>query len=141
MENIQKQIMQDSITFLKEKNKDGRATLTGLLSLMKNKALDLKVDVLDDATSISTIQKFIKQLEDELDAFKQANREDRVTTLTYQLDLVKKYLPTFLTSDEIKEIILSLPDQSVKCVMPYFKQNYTGKVDMGLVSKVIKSLS
>ncbi len=141
MENIQKQIMQDSITFLKQKNKEGRATLTGLLSLMKNKALDLKVELLDDATAISTIQKFIKQLEDELEAFKQANREDRVVTLNYQLELVKNYLPTFLSEQEIKEIILSLPDQSVKCVMPYFKQNYTGKVDMGLVSKVIKSLS
>ena len=42
--------------------------------------------------------------------------------------------------DEIKNIILELPDKSTPSVMKHFKQNYNGSVDMKLVSDVLKSL-
>ena len=45
-----------------------------------------------------------------------------------------------LENDEIKEIILSLPDKSIPFVMKYFKQNYNGKCDMRNVQEVLKSL-
>ena len=57
-----------------------------------------------------------------------------------QIEIAKKYLPKMLENDEIKEIILSLPDKSIPFVMKYFKQNYNGKCDMRNVQEVLKSL-
>ena len=41
---------------------------------------------------------------------------------------------------QIKAIILGLEDKSIPAVMKYFTTNYDGKVDMGLVSKIARSL-
>ena len=45
-----------------------------------------------------------------------------------------------LDENEIKTIILSLPDHNIPTVMKHFKQNYAGKVDMAKVSSVLKTL-
>ena len=41
---------------------------------------------------------------------------------------------------EIRSIIDKLEDKSIPAVMKHFKLNYNGKVDMGLVNKVLKGL-
>ena len=43
-----------------------------------------------------------------------------------------------LSVDEIKEVINSLEDKSVPSVMKHFKSEFAGKVDMGLVNKVLR---
>ena len=45
-----------------------------------------------------------------------------------------------LTEKEITEIISNLEDKTIPFVMKYFKANYDGKVDMGLVNKVARSI-
>ena len=45
-----------------------------------------------------------------------------------------------MSEDEIKNIILSLEDKSIPNVMKHFKANYAGKVDMGLVNKIARSI-
>src|SRR5574344_1180882 len=72
---------------------------------------------LTDTDCVGIIQKTIKELEEEKSSYELANRVD-----------------------EVKNIILSLEDKSVPSVMKHFKTNYAGKVDMGLVNKVLKSL-
>ena len=44
-----------------------------------------------------------------------------------------------LSNDEIKQIISSLEDKSIPAVMKYFKANYDGQVDMGLVNKIARN--
>lgn len=45
-----------------------------------------------------------------------------------------------MDEDEVRKIIDSLEDKSMKSVMQHFKENYQGKVDMSLVSRVARSL-
>ena len=45
-----------------------------------------------------------------------------------------------LSEDEIKNIIANMDDKSIPSVMKHFKANYAGKVDMGLVNQVARSL-
>lgn len=45
-----------------------------------------------------------------------------------------------LSEDEIRQEILKLEDKSIPSVMKHFKTNFVGKVDMGLVSKVARSI-
>ena len=93
-----------------------------------------------DAEVVSILQKAIKGLEEEKAMFEKGNREDKVKDTLAQMDLLKSYLPKMLSEEEIKDIILSLEDKSMKNVMGCFKANYAGKADMSLVSKIARSL-
>ena len=57
-----------------------------------------------------------------------------------QKEAIASFLPKQLSEEEIREIIASLPDKSIPLVMKHFSANYKGQCDMGLVSKVARSL-
>lgn len=137
---LQDKIKQDSMLALKEGRKEDRIVLSTLSSQIKNKALEKRVSGLLDSDAVQVIQKFLKSLEDEIEAFKKANRAEKVEELIRQHKLVKEYLPKMLSEDEIKNIISLLEDKSMKNIMTYFKNNFNGKVDMSLVSKIAKNI-
>ncbi len=93
-----------------------------------------------DADVTQILQKTINELTEEREGFVKANRAETVASLDRQLETVKQYLPKMLDDEEIKEIILSLPDKSTPYVMKYFKAEYNGKVDMRRVGEVLKTL-
>ncbi|MBQ7643275.1 MAG: GatB/YqeY domain-containing protein, partial [Clostridia bacterium] len=92
----------------------------------------------EDTTRI--MQKTINELTEEREGFVKAGRAETVASLDNQLATIKKYLPKMLSEEEIKGIILSLPDKTTPFVMKHFKSEYAGKVDMRLVGAVLKTL-
>lgn len=138
---LYQEIITENILALKEGRKDDRAVLTLLISKLKNRAIDLKQESLDDKDCIQIITKFIKSLDEEIVSFSKANRLDKVKILNKQKEVVSKFLPPLLSEDKVKELISKLDDKSIKSVMQYFKQNYQGQVDMGLVSKIAKQFN
>jgi uncharacterized protein YqeY len=84
--------------------------------------------------------KVVKELEEERISFEQAKRDEKVTSLTNQINFISKFLPKQLTEEEIRNIIASLEDKSMPSIMKHFKTNYQGQCDMGLVSKIAKNL-
>ena len=95
-----------------------------------------KNEALTDDDVLLVINKVIKELDEEILAFKNANRTEKVEELTLQKQILEAYLPAKLTEEEIKEIINSLEDKSMPNIMKHFKQNYLGKCDMKLVNKL-----
>ena len=94
-----------------------------------------KNESLTDDDVLLVINKVIKELDEEILAFKNANRLEKVEELTKQKQILEAYLPAKLTEEEIKEIINSLEDKSMPNIMKHFKLNYLGKCDMKLVNK------
>ena len=137
---IVSKVYNDSICALKEGRKDDRQVLSSLYSIFKNKMIELRTNTLSDEESLKLIQKFIKTLDDEILAFTQAKRDDKVIILNKQKTLILKYLPKMLSEDEIKNEILNLPDRTIPNVMKHFKTNFAGKVDMKLVNTILKTL-
>lgn len=95
-----------------------------------------KNESLTDDDVLLVINKVIKELDEEILAFKNANRLEKVEELTKQKQILEAYLPAKLTEEEIKEIINSLEDKSMPNIMKHFKLNYLGKCDMKLVNKL-----
>lgn len=126
----------------KDKNQDARAVLEAVISRCMLQSVELKASgkELTDTETLTNIQKVVKELEEERLSFKEAGRDEKVLSLTNQIDFISSFLPKQLSEDEIKEIILGLSDKSMPAVMKHFKTNYQGKCDMGLVSKIAKSL-
>ncbi len=126
------------------KNKDLAAK--GILPIIINKSMLLSIEkktkgeVLNDEDVLSIIQKTIKELDDEIKAFADAKREEKVVELVAQKEVISKYLPEQLSETEIKELIQGLEDKSIPSIMKFFKANYNGRVDMKLVNTVVKSM-
>lgn len=93
-----------------------------------------------DAEVVRILQKFAKELEEERDGYAKAGREESRKNCQEQLEAIVSFLPQMMSEKEIKEIIDSLEDKSMPAVMKHFKANYAGKVDMGLVSKIVRGL-
>ena len=130
-----------NIEALKAKDKDARASLSVVINKYKLMKIELGAKGVDitDADLISIINKTLKELVDEQNEFKSVGNNERVEGLERQKEAIAKYLPKMLSSvDEIKEVINSLEDKSVPAVMKHFKSEFAGKVDMGLVNKVLR---
>lgn len=123
---------------LKEKNTLKRSVLQIVTGKVKLAEIEkrTKNESLTDDDVLLVINKVIKELDEEILAFKNANRTEKVEELTKQRQILEAYLPAKLTEEEIKEIINSLEDKSMPCIMKHFKQNYLGKCDMKLVNKL-----
>ena len=123
---------------LKEKNTLKRSVLQIVTGKVKLAEIEkrTKNEPLTDDDVLLVINKVIKELDEEILAFKNANRLEKVEELTLQKQILEAYLPAKLTEEEIREIINSLEDKSMPNIMKHFKQNYLGKCDMKLVNKL-----
>lgn len=137
------EIKAKNIEAMKQRNTDARAiysVLIGKLDLVKVAKRE-KQEELTDTDCISVIQKTLKELEDEKGNYQKVGNVAKVEALVNQMNYAKSFLPSMLSEEEIVEIVNSLEDKSLPNIMKYFKTNYAGKCDMGLVNKVAKGLN
>lgn len=126
--------------------KDRDRSSSDVLSVVMNKIMLAKIDKrekgqeLTDADVVSILQKTEKELYDEKESFEKAGRPEKVAELDVQIIAVKKFIPAMMSEEEIKDIIMALPDKSIGSVMKHFKTNYAGKCDMKLVGDVFKRI-
>ncbi len=135
-------IKKENMLALKNKDNDKRAVYSIVINkyMVAGYEAKAKGKELTDNDLLDIIKKTLKELKEERNSYVLGNREDKVTSIDNQMKAIESYLPKELTEEEIKNIILSLEDRSIPSVMKYFKLNYAGKCDMGLVNKVLKSL-
>ena len=126
--------------------KDKDANLRSIYSVVINKYMLASVEArtsgkeVDDAQMVKIIQKTIKELDEEQANYEKVGHTETANNIAAQKSVLEKYLPTLLSDEEIKKIILTLEDKTVPAVMRHFKTNYNGQVDMKAVSDVLKSL-
>lgn len=136
------QLKKENMLALKEHDQNKRA----VLSVLINKYMLLQVEArttgkeLKDEDVLQIIAKTIKELDDEISSYKTAGKLDTVKDIEAQKAVIASYLPKQLSEDEIKAEIAKLDDKSIPSVMKHFKANFAGKVDMGLVNKIARTL-
>ena len=91
-------------------------------------------------SKVILIQKVLKELSDEKEGYRKVNNTERVESINHQEEVIKAYLPHQLSKEEIIEEINKLEDKSMPAVMKHFKMNFAGKVDMSLVSQIVRGL-
>lgn len=132
----------DNVAALKANDKTRRTILTILINKAHNVEIELRRGgkELTDADVNQVLIKTDKELDEELAGYIQANNLSMVEELKIQKAIVSEYLPKMLSEEEIVQEINKLDDKSLPNVMKYFKINFAGKVDMGLVSKIARNL-
>lgn len=127
---------------MKSKDSVARAVYSVLINKCMLKSVELKPEgkTLTDGDTLTIINKQVKELEEELQAFKNAGRLEKVEELERQKAILVKYLPKLMSEEEILAELNKLEDKSVKNVMIHFKTNFQGKCDMKQVSELAKKV-
>lgn len=136
------EIKKANILAMKEKDSVARSFYSVLLNkiMLENIKKREKGEEVADADIFNILQKTIKELEEEKANYSKVGNNEEVEVISKQIEIAKKYLPKLLSKDEIKEIILSLPDKSIPFVMKHFKTNYNGLCDMRVVQEVLREI-
>ncbi|MDD4521222.1 MAG: GatB/YqeY domain-containing protein [Bacilli bacterium] len=130
-----------NIAALKAHDSNARAIYSVVLNKIAQKEIELRFvnQVLVDADVYQIIQKTLKELQDEEAGYRQVANQVRVELIQQQAQLLVGYLPKMLTEEEVKTEISQLSDQSMPNVMRYFKENFAGRVDLGMVNRLLRN--
>ena len=136
------QLKDANVKALKERDTTARSVLSVVLNKVKLAEIDKRTagGELVDADVVAILQKSVKELTEEKEAFEKASRQQNVDTLATQIAFIQNFLPKMMTAEEIRAEIAKLEDKSIPSVMKHFKANFAGKCDMRDVQSVLKSL-
>jgi len=145
MSELKARITNDMKVAMKAKDKQAVKAVRMILGAIKQREVDERIE-LDDADVLAVIQKMVKQRNDSIAQFKQAERDDLVAVEEAELDIINTYRPAQLSEAEIasavdKAIIDSGASsmQDMGKLMGLLKAQLDGKADMGSVSALIRS--
>ena len=140
------QIENDLKEALKNQDKIKSGVLRLLISKCKNKSIATGKP-LEDSEIMKVLQTAAKQHKESIKLYKQGNRSDLVDQETAELGVVEGYLPSMMTEDEIKAIVLSVIDKTGASsmadfgkVMPEVMKQGSGKIDGGVAQNILKEL-
>jgi len=129
------QLKKKRVELMKAKDKVTLEMYKMLLAAIKNKVINEGVEETDEVV-LAVIQSEIKTRKKSIVDY--AGREDLIAATKAEIAEYAQYLPKQLTEEEIKTIYDGLEDKTIGPVMKYFKENYNGQVNMGIVNKLIR---
>lgn len=94
-------------TALKEKDSLKLTVLRGMLAGFTNELISQKKKPQDEVTdeiAMTVIKKAVKQRKDSIEQFEKGGRKDLVEIEKSELEILEKYLPVMMSSEEIKKI-------------------------------------
>ena len=135
-------IKKAKIQAMKDKDENKKNAYDVVINKYMLQRIELKAQgkELVDSDMVSILQKTIKELTEEAENYDKAGKAETAKEVVMQRQAIEVFLPKMMDKEEIKNIILSLPEHSIPTVMKHFKANYAGKVDMRDVQEVLKTL-
>ena len=142
---LKEQITEDMKGAMRAKDSARLGTVRLLLSAMKQKEVDERVD-LTDADVLSIIEKMLKQRRESIAQFEKAGRTDLADTEKAEIAVLSVYLPQQMSEAEVGEAIAAAIQETGAAgpkdmgkVMGLLKPRLAGKTDMGRVSGLVKA--
>lgn len=142
--DLVKQLEQDLITAMKNKEKERLTVIREVKSNMKLANIDQKKEI-NDELMIEVVSKAIKTRKESIKEFEKGNRQDLIDKTAFEIEVLEKYLPEQLSLEEIIVIIEKVFDEvcptsisDMGKIMGKVTPLVKGKADMAEVSKIIK---
>jgi uncharacterized protein YqeY len=87
---------------------------------------------------LKIVRKFLKNIDETLAL---DIPEETKSKLKTEKEILEHYLPKQLSREEIDKVVSELVGQgkTMKDIMPYFKEHYSGQYDGRTVSEIVKS--
>lgn len=134
------------VAAMKAGDKERKATLSALLTALKNKAIDKRTDLTEEE-EVQVILKEIKQTKETIDTTP-ADRTDILEECEKRLAVLEEYAPKMMGEEEIKAVIQGvLNDLGIEAptakdkgkIMKELMPKVKGKADGKLVSELVAS--
>lgn len=134
------------VAAMKAGDKERKATLSALLTALKNKAIDKRADLTEEE-EVQVILKEIKQTKETIDTTP-ADRTDILEECEKRLAVLEEYAPKMMSEEEIKAVIQGvLNDLGIEAptakdkgkIMKELMPKVKGKADGKLVSELVAS--
>jgi uncharacterized protein len=143
---LRERITEDMKTAMRSGDKDRLGLIRMLQAAIKQREVDERI-TLDDAQTLSVIEKMVKQRRESIVQFEAGGRADLAAKETAEIDVLSAYLPTPLDAAEldalIQSVIAEMGATSIKDmgkVMADVKGKAAGRADMGAVGARVKAL-
>lgn len=147
MANYLEKLTADMKTAMKGGDKARLEVIRMLISDLKKKAIDTKVDNLPDDEEAAILQKAIKTRTDTVAQAKAAGRVEVAAKEQAEIDLITSYLPKQMSAAEVtakvKEVATAIGYQGGKDTGRFMKEwmaKYKGLADGKLVQDALKGL-
>ena len=125
------------------------STLRMVTSAIKNIEINNRVSdssgLVNESEIIQLISKMIKQRKESADIFRASGREDLEKKENDEIKIIQKYMPVQIDDNKINSIIdLAIEEtgsvqiRDMGKVMAFLKDNYSGQMDFGKVSGMLK---
>jgi uncharacterized protein YqeY len=125
--SLLERINDDLVKALKGGDKVAALTLRGLKSDFKYYQIDKKLEALTDQDVIAVMTTAAKKRRDSIEQFQAGGRADLVAKETQELEIILKYLPPPMTTEEIDAVVTEAIAEA----------GAAGPGDMGKVMKVV----
>ena len=150
MSNLFKKINEAVVEAAKTKNADRLLVLRTLVSDIKSVAIKAARKDVTDEDAMTALVKGVKQREDSISQFIAANRTDLVERETFQVNVLKEFLPEQLGEEEVRKIVEETVDRItngaeknkkfIGLIMKELNPQLKGKADMKLVNQILSNL-
>ena len=148
-------LMRDEInnalkTALKMQDKKTSGAIRLILAALKDRDIAMRGqgnhDGMSDQDILSMLQTMIKQRQESMKLYEQGGRLDLVEQEKEEINIIKRFLPQQLSEDEVSNVIDQLIQETEATspkdmgkIMSRLRESYTGVMDFGKASAIIKS--
>ena len=126
--NIYDNLYEEMKSAMKAKDQNKVLLLRGLIANIKNATINAGKEITDEVV-LSCIKKNIKELDQSIESFLKANRDNEVASLNVDKAYLQQFMPKQMSEDELIAIV----ETSIKEI------GATSKKDMGKVMKDVMS--
>lgn len=146
MEDIEKKLLEDLKTAMKEKDSVKLETIKLLRAAIKNAKIE-KGEDLTEEDIFRIIRKEIKKRTEAIELYKQGGRQELAEKEKKEKEILESYLPPMLSEEEIKKLAqeviketgaIDLKDMGK--VMKEMMQRVKGRADGATVNKIVREL-
>ena len=146
---LKTKLKDELIIAMKDKNQLRVSTLRMVNASIKDLEISQRTnnqtDEISDNDIIDILVKMVKQRKEAADTYKQGNRDDLSKKELDEIKIIEEFLPKLLSKDEVIKIIVGLISENnisdisgMGLLMSEIKKKYSGQLDLGLASKIIK---
>ena len=142
---LKERINEDMKSAMRAKETAKLGAIRLLLAAMKQKEVDERVTLDDDAV-VAIIDKMLKQRRDSVAQYEAANRADLADAEKFEMTVLSAYMPAALSEAEVAAAVAKAVSDSGAAgpadmgkVMGLLKPLLAGRADMSQVSKLVKA--
>ncbi|MCD9022995.1 GatB/YqeY domain-containing protein [Cohnella silvisoli] len=103
--NLAERLNEDMKQAMKDGNKFRLQTIRMVRASIKNQEIELRRP-LEDNDTLNILSRELKQRRDSLLDFERGGREDLVSNVKAEIEIISEYLPRQLTEEEVKAIVV-----------------------------------